>query len=122
MGSFFGALILTGVAAATHLVEGGRSTFPLILLYLGVIVITLAVHVPLNDAVRARRSRPHPRPLPGTSRVPRDPLDGVEPGADPAQRCRTAPPRPDQHAANPRALINTARGCAARHDQVGVPQ
>lgn len=54
MGSFFGALLLTGAAA---FLNPGRRVLPWVLvalvLYLVVVVITLAINVPLNDALRA---------------------------------------------------------------------
>jgi uncharacterized membrane protein len=57
MASFFGALVCTGLAFALHLGAEVRAVRPWIaaalLLYLGVVVITLAVHVPLNDALKA---------------------------------------------------------------------
>jgi uncharacterized membrane protein len=52
---FFGALVFAGAAAA--LLGGEGSVLPWILgavvLYLAVVVITLAVNVPLNDAIKA---------------------------------------------------------------------
>jgi uncharacterized membrane protein len=52
---FFGALAFAGAAAA--LLGGERSVLPWIaaalVLYLAVVVITMAVHVPLNDAIKA---------------------------------------------------------------------
>jgi uncharacterized membrane protein len=52
---FFGALVFAGVAAA--LLGGERSVLPWIaaalVVYLAVVVITMAVHVPLNDAIKA---------------------------------------------------------------------
>jgi uncharacterized membrane protein len=55
MAWFFGALVLAGAAAA--LLGGERSVLPWIavalVLYLAVFVITIAVHVPLNDAIKA---------------------------------------------------------------------
>jgi uncharacterized membrane protein len=57
MASFFGALILTGVAAGLHLGASARRVLPWIVaafvLYLIVVIITLAVNVPLNDAIKA---------------------------------------------------------------------
>jgi uncharacterized membrane protein len=57
MPSFLGALLVTGAAAALHLGEDQRSVLPWIvaalLLYLVVFVITIAVNVPLNDAIKA---------------------------------------------------------------------
>lgn len=54
MGTFFGALVLTGAAVATNL---GRPALGWVIaalaLYLVVVVITLAVNVPLNDAIKA---------------------------------------------------------------------
>jgi uncharacterized membrane protein len=53
-GAFFGALVLTVVAAVANL---GEDALPWIVaalvLYLIVVVITLAVNVPLNDAIKA---------------------------------------------------------------------
>ena len=52
---FFGALVLAGVSAA--LLGGERSVLPWIaaalVLYAVVFAITIAVHVPLNDALKA---------------------------------------------------------------------
>lgn len=57
MFSFFGALVFTGLALVLHLGAEERSVLPWIVvalvLYLGVVVITLAVNVPLNDAIKA---------------------------------------------------------------------
>jgi len=57
MASFFGALVLTGLAAALHLGRDQRTVLPWIAaafaLYLAAVVITLAVNVPLNDALKA---------------------------------------------------------------------
>jgi uncharacterized membrane protein len=54
---FFGGLVLTALAAALHLGDDTDSVFPWILaallLYLAVIVITLRINVPLNDAIKA---------------------------------------------------------------------
>jgi uncharacterized membrane protein len=55
--SFVGALVLTALAAALHLPANGRAVLPWILaalvLYALVLVITMAVNVPLNDALVA---------------------------------------------------------------------
>ncbi|QGN35681.1 DUF1772 domain-containing protein [Microlunatus sp. Gsoil 973] len=71
MGSFFGALILTGVSAATHLTAG--PAFPLVaaafLLYLGVVLITMIIHVPLNNAISAAGD---PDRIPDLSQVRRN--------------------------------------------------
>jgi uncharacterized membrane protein len=57
MSFFFGALILTGLAGALHLGSAGRRALPWIaiafVLYLVVVIITMAVNVPLNDAIKA---------------------------------------------------------------------
>jgi uncharacterized membrane protein len=57
MAAFFGALILTGLAAALHLSGDRRSLLPWLgaafVLYLIAVVITMAVNVPLNDALKA---------------------------------------------------------------------
>jgi uncharacterized membrane protein len=57
MATFFGALILTGLAAALHLSGDKRSVLPWIgaafVLCLVAVVITMAVNVPLNDALKA---------------------------------------------------------------------
>jgi uncharacterized membrane protein len=54
LGGFFGSLVLTGAAVLTNL---GRPSAPWIavalLLTLGDVVITVAVHVPLNNAIKA---------------------------------------------------------------------
>jgi uncharacterized membrane protein len=56
MVSFFGALVLTGVAGALHLASDRRPVLPWTLaafvLYLATVVITLAVNVPLNNALK----------------------------------------------------------------------
>jgi len=56
-GGFFGALILTAVAAGLHLGADWRSTLPWIVaalvLHLVVVIITVSVNVPLNDAIKA---------------------------------------------------------------------
>lgn len=56
--SFLGALLLTGVAVACHVPGGdGRRVLPWVtaalVLYLAVFVITVAVNIPLNDALDA---------------------------------------------------------------------
>jgi uncharacterized membrane protein len=57
LASFFGALVLTGLAAGLHLAADDRAAVPWILaalvLYLATVVITLAVNVPLNNAIKA---------------------------------------------------------------------
>src|SRR5262245_54370857 len=57
LGTFLGALVTCGLAVACHLPEGERSVLPwavaAFVLYLGVVVITLAVNVPLNDGLKA---------------------------------------------------------------------
>jgi uncharacterized membrane protein len=57
MAAFFGALVLTGLAAVLHLSGDKRNVLPWIgtafVLYLVAVVITLAVNVPLNDAIKA---------------------------------------------------------------------
>ena len=56
-GGFFGALLLTAAAAGLHFGDGWRSVLPWIVvalvLHLVVVVITMAVNVPLNDAIKA---------------------------------------------------------------------
>jgi uncharacterized membrane protein len=55
--TFTGALVLTGVAAVLYLRDDDHSTLPWVAaafgLYLAVCVITIAVHVPLNDDIKA---------------------------------------------------------------------
>jgi uncharacterized membrane protein len=55
--TFFGALVASGVAGVLHLRDDDRSVLPWIVaafaLYLVVVVITMAVHVPLNDDIKA---------------------------------------------------------------------
>jgi uncharacterized membrane protein len=57
---FFGALVLAGAAAA--LLGGEGSVLPwlvaALVLYLAVVVITFAVHLPLNDAIKAATGDP----------------------------------------------------------------
>jgi uncharacterized membrane protein len=57
LATFLGALVLTGLAAALHLGEAGRSVLPWVVaafvLYLAVVVVTLGVNVPLNDGIKA---------------------------------------------------------------------
>jgi uncharacterized membrane protein len=54
---FVGALVLSGAAAVLHLGDDGSSVVGWIVaafvLYLAVVVITVAVNVPLNDALKA---------------------------------------------------------------------
>jgi uncharacterized membrane protein len=57
MAAFVGALILTGLAAALHLAGDHRGvlgwTGAAFVLYLIAVIITLAINVPLNDAIKA---------------------------------------------------------------------
>jgi uncharacterized membrane protein len=55
MAAFFGALLLTGAAAALNLSEGDVLPWTLaaFVLYLAVIVITMRVNVPRNDEIKA---------------------------------------------------------------------
>ena len=54
LSTFFGALILSGVAAVLHLGDDGLVLIVVAFaLYLVGLVITLAVNVPLNDAIKA---------------------------------------------------------------------
>jgi uncharacterized membrane protein len=57
LSTFFGALLFSVVAAAVHLRADARPALPWILvagvLYLATVVITMAVNVPLNDALKA---------------------------------------------------------------------
>jgi uncharacterized membrane protein len=52
---FMGALVLTAVAAVLHLRAADRSPLPWVVvafgLYLATVVITMAVHLPLNDVL-----------------------------------------------------------------------
>jgi uncharacterized membrane protein len=63
MSCFLGALLLTGLSAALHLGRSGRSVLPWLavafVLYLVAVVITLAVNVPLNDAIKAAGAPDH---------------------------------------------------------------
>ena len=68
MATFFGALILTALAALLHLTGDGRPLLPWIgaasVLYLFVFVITIGVNVPRNNEIKAagdvnRMSDPH---------------------------------------------------------------
>jgi uncharacterized membrane protein len=55
--TFLGGLVFTGVAAVLHLGKDFRAVLPWIVvalvLYLAVVVITVAVNVPLNDGIKA---------------------------------------------------------------------
>jgi len=55
--TFFGALILLGVAGLMHLSADRRGALPWLIaafvLYLIAVIITMAVHVPANDAIDA---------------------------------------------------------------------
>ncbi len=57
MCTFFGALVFSGIASALSFGNGSRSTLPWVLtataLYLVIVAITVAVHLPLNDALKA---------------------------------------------------------------------
>jgi uncharacterized membrane protein len=63
MATFFGALLLTGLAAALHLSGDRRYVLPWIaaalVLYFITVVITMAVNVPLNDAIKAAGDPAH---------------------------------------------------------------
>jgi uncharacterized membrane protein len=54
---FFGALLLTGLVVVLHLGGDGGKVLPwavaALVLYLAVVVATLAVNVPLNDVIKA---------------------------------------------------------------------
>jgi uncharacterized membrane protein len=54
---FLGALLLTGLVVGLHLGRDGRSVLPwavaAFVLYLAVVVATMTVNVPLNDALKA---------------------------------------------------------------------
>jgi uncharacterized membrane protein len=55
--TFFGALVLSGVAAALYLRQDDGGALPWVVaalvLYALVVVITISVHVPLNDDIKA---------------------------------------------------------------------
>jgi uncharacterized membrane protein len=55
--TFIGALLFTALAGLLHLGQGARPVLPWILaalvLYLVAVIITMAIHLPLNDAVKA---------------------------------------------------------------------
>jgi uncharacterized membrane protein len=54
LSTFFGALILSGAAAVLHIGDDGLALIVVgFALYLVAVVITLAVNVPLNDAIKA---------------------------------------------------------------------
>ncbi|WP_067857526.1 anthrone oxygenase family protein [Nocardia shimofusensis] len=57
LATFMGALILSAAAALLHLKDGDRSVLmwaaAAAVLYLIAVVITVAVHLPLNDALKA---------------------------------------------------------------------
>jgi len=56
-GGFFGALVLAAVASALHVGDTWRPVLPWIVaalvLHLVVVIITVTVNVPLNDAIKA---------------------------------------------------------------------
>jgi uncharacterized membrane protein len=60
---FLGALVFTALAAALHLDADGRSVLPWIAvalaLYLAAFVITVRVHLPLNDELKAAGDPDH---------------------------------------------------------------
>ena len=55
--TFFGALVASVVAVATHLRSADRSILPWVVvatvLYLAAVVMTMTINVPLNDAIKA---------------------------------------------------------------------
>jgi uncharacterized membrane protein len=57
MACFFGALVLTGLAAGLHVDADSRPVLPWIasafVLYLAAVVITLALNVPLNEGIKS---------------------------------------------------------------------
>jgi uncharacterized membrane protein len=63
MTTFFGALILIGLAAVLHIGAGRRGVLPWLaaafVLYLVVVIITMAVNVPLNEAIKAAGNPDH---------------------------------------------------------------
>jgi uncharacterized membrane protein len=67
MTAFFGGLVLTGAAAALLIRRGSGDVLPWIVgafvLYLIAVVITVAVNVPLNDAIKAAGAPNHIRDL-----------------------------------------------------------
>ncbi|GAA1839104.1 DUF1772 domain-containing protein [Luedemannella flava] len=56
-GGFLGALALAGLSAGLHLTADTRPVLPWLVaafvLYLGAVVVTIAVNVPLNDGLKA---------------------------------------------------------------------
>jgi len=54
--AFLGALVLSGIAAVFYLRDGDHSVLPWVAaafgLYLAAVVITMAIHEPLNDVIR----------------------------------------------------------------------
>ena len=63
MPTFMGALVLTGIAGVLYLSDDDHSVLPWVAvafgLYLVVVVITIAVHVPLNDDIKAAGDPDH---------------------------------------------------------------
>jgi uncharacterized membrane protein len=57
LASFFGALVFPGLASVLHIDEGSGSVLPwtaaAFVVFLPVVVITMAVNVPLNDEIKA---------------------------------------------------------------------
>jgi uncharacterized membrane protein len=63
MGNFFGALLFTGLAAVLHIGEDEQSVLlwavAALILYAAVVVSTITVNVPLNDAIKAAGDPDH---------------------------------------------------------------
>jgi uncharacterized membrane protein len=73
MTCFFGALVLIGAAALLHLPDGTRGMVPWLaaafVLYLIAVVMTMTIHLPLNDAIKAAGD---PDTLPDLAKVRAD--------------------------------------------------
>jgi uncharacterized membrane protein len=65
--TFVGALLFTGLAGVLHLREDVRSVLPWIVaafvLYLAAFIITVRIHVPLNDEIKAAGDPPAGSPI-----------------------------------------------------------
>jgi len=90
--TFMGVLVLTGVAGVLNLRSDARSVLPWVAvafgLYLVVVVITVALHVPLNDDIEAAAT-PTPSPM-----WPRCVTPSTRPDGSPGTWFGRSPPRP----------------------------
>jgi uncharacterized membrane protein len=81
--AFLGALVFSGVAVVLYLRDDGGKQVPWLIaafaLYLAVVVITVAIHLPLNDDIKAAGDPDRLTDLAAVrENFPRDPLGRVE--------------------------------------------